>query len=77
MGVHAFVVVSLIKDGQNVAGLVLHQATPRDWTPLEISLLEETAERTWAAVERARTEMALADTEERLRQFGEASQDVL
>ena len=55
--------VPLIKDGRWVAGLGVHQNTPRQWTPEEIDLVRETAERTWAAVERARAEGALRESE--------------
>ncbi|WP_159090149.1 sensor histidine kinase, partial [Xanthomonas fragariae] len=37
----------------------------RDWTAGEIRLVEETAERTWVSVERARAQSALLDNEER------------
>jgi GAF domain-containing protein len=51
----AAVGVPLVKEGQLVAILALHNREPRNWTEEEIALIEETAERTWAAVERART----------------------
>jgi PAS domain S-box-containing protein len=50
--------VPLVKEGSLVAILAVHCAQPRDWTEDELSLVEETAERTWAAVERARAEAA-------------------
>ncbi|WEK02947.1 MAG: PAS domain S-box protein [Candidatus Devosia phytovorans] len=77
MVVRSFAVVSLIKDGKNVAGMVLHQVGARAWTPFEIGLLEETAERTWAAVERARAEAALRESEARFQQFADASAGAL
>lgn len=40
---------------------------PHHWTDAEVSLVEEAAERTWSAVERARTEEKLRESEERLR----------
>jgi len=40
---------------------------PRKWTATEIWFLEETAERTWASVERARAEQALRKSEEKYR----------
>jgi PAS domain S-box-containing protein len=61
------VAVPLVKAGTLVAILVVHSAVPRDWNEHEIALIEETAERTWAAVERARTEEALRESEERMR----------
>ena len=62
----AYIGVPLVKDGELVAGLTVHAARPRQWTAEEISLVEETAERTWAAVERARAEAALRQSERRL-----------
>ena len=55
----AFLGVPLIKDGRLISTLGVHHATPRQWTPQDIELIRETAERTWAAVERARAEAAL------------------
>jgi GAF domain-containing protein len=57
--VRAAVAVPLVKDGALVALLALHQAEPRVWTADEVALAEDTAERTWAAVERARAQTAL------------------
>ena len=55
----AFLGVPLVKDGRLVSTLGVHHATPRQWTPEDIALIRETAERTWAAVARARAEAAL------------------
>ncbi len=63
----AFLCVPLIKAGKFVAGLAVHSSGARDWKTQEIALVEETAERTWAAVERARAEVALRESEERFR----------
>ena len=63
----AYVGVPLIKGGVFVAGLAVHVAGPREWTAAEIAAVKETAERTWAAVERARAEQALRLSEERFR----------
>ncbi len=76
-GVGASLNTPLVKDGQFVAFLSLNYRTAHDFTIVEIDLVAEVAERTWSAVERARAEVALHETEERLQQFGEASQDVL
>jgi PAS domain S-box-containing protein len=67
--------LGLLKGGRWVAVMGMHHATPREWTPGDISLLEETAERTWAAVERARAEAALRERQESqhfLLRFGDA-----
>ena len=73
MDVVAGVGVPLIKDGRWVASFGVHQATPRQWKPEELDLIRETAERTWAAVEHARTEAALAASEQRFRTLIEAT----
>jgi PAS domain S-box-containing protein len=75
--VAAQISVPLIKAGRFVGGLSVHSAAPRAWTPLEMRLLEETAERTWAAVERAKAESELSEGEERYRQLFESESDAL
>jgi len=52
----AAITVPLVKNDRLVALLSVHQKTPRVWTPAEAELVEDVAERTWAAVERARAE---------------------
>ena len=67
VGIAAHVSVPLVKVGQLGAFLAVHQAVPRAWTPDEVELTEETAERTWAVVERARAEQALRESEAKYR----------
>lgn len=76
-GINAFIVVMLTKDSHNGATLGIHSLTPRRWTPAEIILAEEVAERTWSAMERTNAEAAQRQSEERLSQFTNASSDVL
>ncbi len=52
--------VPLIKGGRFRAVLYLHHFKPRRWSDDDIELVAEVAERTWATVERARAEAALA-----------------
>src|SRR5262245_32468742 len=61
----AFVAAPLIKEGRWLATFAVHSATARTWTRDQIALVEATAERTWAASERARAEEALDRTRER------------
>ncbi|MBN8808251.1 MAG: PAS domain-containing protein [Sphingomonas sp.] len=65
--VRAWIGVPLVKGGRWFAAVGVHSIVPRDWTPAEISLVEEVGERTWAAVERVRAEAALRDSETRYR----------
>lgn len=55
--------VALSRMGKKVATFSVDQTTPREWKPLEISILQEAAERTWGAVERAKVEEALRQNE--------------
>ncbi len=55
----AYCNVPLVKNGQFVGGLTAHSPTPREWSPTEIGMMQDVAERTWAAVERGRAEAAL------------------
>ncbi|MES1026664.1 PAS domain S-box protein [Gloeocapsa sp. BRSZ] len=68
----AHIDVPLIKNNQFVALLAAQQSTPRKWTATEVKLVEETAEQTWVAVERARAEGALRESEERYRMLFES-----
>ncbi|HEX8386462.1 MAG TPA: chemotaxis protein CheB, partial [Rubricoccaceae bacterium] len=67
--------VPLIRDGQLVSIFVVHQSEPREWTAEEVALVEETAERTWAAAERAHAETALRESEAKLRLLIESATD--
>ena len=57
----AFIGVTLIKGGRMVAAFGANNATPRVWTPTEIALVRDVAERTWEAAERARAEAVSRD----------------
>jgi PAS domain S-box-containing protein len=69
----AYIGIPLVKGGEFVAGLAVHTSEPRAWAEDEVALAEEVAERTWAAVDRARAEAIVAadlqDTQ-RLRELG-------
>ena len=69
----AAVSVPLVKDGVLHAVLYVHQRETRNWTDADEALIREVAERTWAAVERARAESALRDSEARFRAIFDAS----
>lgn len=71
-GYRAYVAVPLVKAGLWVAVLAVHSVHPRHWTEAEVALVEETAERTWAAVEQARAETALRESEARYRALFES-----
>lgn len=63
----AYIAVPMLREGKWVASLWCSDDRARHWTPAEITLVETVAERTWTAIERARTENALRGSEERFR----------
>ncbi|GAB4017111.1 sensor histidine kinase [Spirosoma koreense] len=67
LGAVGFMAASVRRGSQIMiwaAGVV--SSGPRAWTASEVVLFEDAIERTWAAVERARAEQALRDSEARL-----------
>ena len=66
-GIIAFINVPVIKNEEAAAIFCITQSTPRNWTNVDIQLGEEIAERTWAAMERAKAEEALHKSEENYR----------
>jgi PAS domain S-box-containing protein len=73
MDIGTLLSVSLVKGGRLVACFAVHGPLPRRWKDADVQLLEEIAERTWAAVERTSAEAALRESEERFRRFANAS----
>ncbi|MCC5653311.1 PAS domain-containing protein [Nostoc sp. XA013] len=68
----AHIDVPLIKNNQFVALLAAQQSTPRQWTQTEVKLVEETAQQTWAAAERAYAEAVLRESEAKYRTLFES-----
>ena len=64
--VRGHVEVPLVKGGKFVAGMTVHFREPHEWSAEEVRLIEQTAERTWAAVEQVRAERALRDIRSRM-----------
>ncbi|RYC29625.1 response regulator [Lichenibacterium minor] len=62
----AFVSVPMLRDGDLAASLFVNQREPRRWTADDVALIEGVAARVWDAVERARAERALRDSEAHL-----------
>ncbi|MFC0254337.1 hybrid sensor histidine kinase/response regulator [Massilia consociata] len=66
-GLRAVISVPVIKGDKWVAGMALHQATPRQWQEVEIRLLAAVANRCWESIERSRIAIELREAEERIR----------
>lgn len=52
IGIQAIITCPLVKEGRLRGLMAVHQATPRDWQPGEIALVQDVAERCWATIER-------------------------
>jgi PAS domain S-box-containing protein len=77
LGMRAMVGATLRKEHHPLWSLVAINAHPRSWTPGEVALIEEVAERTWQALERARAEEALAASETQFRTVANLVPDLL
>jgi PAS domain S-box-containing protein len=66
-GIRALLKIPLVKDGRLVAFLALHQSEPRTWSPEDVALAIDVADRTWNVAERSKTERALRRSEEKYR----------
>ena len=69
----ALIRAPVIRGGELRAFLYAHHATVRDWTPLETSLLQDVALRTWTEVERTRAEAEVRESEERFRAIADTA----
>jgi PAS domain S-box-containing protein len=74
LGLGATVCMPLVKEGRLTALMAVHQAVPRNWSEADLTLMRETTERSWAHVERVRSQAALQESEERLRLAARAAQ---
>ncbi len=59
LGTRSYVFAPLLKDGRPVAGLAVHHTQPHRWSLDEIEIIEETAQRTMAVVDQARSDAAV------------------
>jgi PAS domain S-box-containing protein len=69
IGIKAIVTCPLVKEGQLVALMAVHQGIPRKWTKNEVALVEEVVERSWAHIERVRATEALREADRRKTEF--------
>ncbi|WP_352750735.1 GAF domain-containing protein [Mesorhizobium sp. M0518] len=66
IGIAATICMPLVKEGRLTALMAIHDNVPRVWTPNELALLTEVTERSWAHIERVRSDQGAAETAERL-----------
>jgi PAS domain S-box-containing protein len=74
IGISATVCMPLVKDGRLVALMAIHDKEPHVWSDYELTVIREVTERSWAHIERVRSEAILKEREERLRLAVEAAQ---
>ncbi|RUY08665.1 GAF domain-containing protein, partial [Mesorhizobium sp. M7A.F.Ca.US.005.03.2.1] len=67
IGITATICMPLVKQGRLAALMAVHDTQRRVWSQRELSLLAEVTERSWAHIERVRSEQAARASEERLR----------
>ncbi|HMI89898.1 MAG TPA: response regulator, partial [Polyangiales bacterium] len=72
-GVKSFVTCSLVRDGKLCAVMAVSHVAARDWSALEISIIEEFVERCWGTIERRAAEAKLRESEALLRIAGRAA----
>jgi len=67
------VVVTLVREGRLRAAAYVHSRLPRRWREEELKLIQAVAARIWSAVERARAETALRESEARFRAMADTA----
>jgi PAS domain S-box-containing protein len=67
IGITATICMPLVKQGRLTALMAIHDKHARIWTERELALLAEVTERSWAHIERVRSQEAARNSEERLR----------
>jgi PAS domain S-box-containing protein len=67
VGVRALITVPLVREGALKALLYVHEPKPRVWKRSDAAIARDVAERSWAAVERARAEQSLVESEDHYR----------
>lgn len=66
IGIGSTICMPLVKEGRLIALMAIHHRGPYRWTSRELALLSEVTERSWAHIERVRSEQAAREAAERL-----------
>ncbi len=77
IGIKAIICCPLVKADGLRAMMAVHQCTPRNWTENEIFLVQETVERCWATIERARAESTVTQTQKQFHDLFEFAPDAI
>jgi len=66
IGIGSTICMPFVKEGRLTAMMAIHHRSPHRWTRRELDLLTEVTQRSWAHIERVRSEQAARDAAERL-----------
>ena len=77
LNIRAVVEAPLLRGGRLAAVLFVHDRKPRAWTDYDVQLIKAVAARAWSTIERARSEAALRESEQRFRALVKASSDAV
>jgi PAS domain S-box-containing protein len=66
IGIGSTICMPCVKEGRLTALMAIHHRRAHRWTPRELNLLTEVTERSWAHIERVRSEEAARNAAERL-----------
>ena len=72
IGIAATICMPLVKEGRLTALMAIHHKSPHSWTANELALIREVTERSWAHIERTRSEAEVRAGEARFREELEA-----
>lgn len=72
IGIAATICLPLVKDGKLTALMAVHHKLPHNWTSHELALVQEVTERSWAHIERVRSEAELFASQAELRRANES-----
>ena len=76
-GIRATLAVPLHKNGQLVAIMGVHQATPRRWSSEEVELVRLVVARCWESLQRGKAQRQLAANEARLRRLADTLPQII
>jgi PAS domain S-box-containing protein len=71
IGIAATICMPLIKEGRLTALMAIHDKMPRVWSAPELAMITEVTERSWAHIERVRSEAAVRVSEAQFRTFAQ------
>lgn len=69
LAIKAIICCPLVKEGNLVAMMAVHQDVPRDWTTDDVAFVQEVVERSWAHIERVRATEVLREADRRKDEF--------